>query len=479
LSARSIARLASGVSARTLRARDLVEEALVRLERTEPAVHAFLHVSASARREADAIDAAPRGRPLEGVPIALKDNLCTRDMPTTCASRILEGFVPPFDATVVRRLRDAGAILIGKTNLDEFAMGSSTENSAFGPTRNPWNPALVPGGSSGGSAAAVACGVVPAALGSDTGGSIRLPAAFTATVGYKPTYGLVSRYGLVAYGSSLDQIGPIAATVEDAARVAEVIAGPDPSDSTHAPVRVPPLGEALGGGLGGLRFALPREFFDEGVRPDVRAAVDQAVRAVARAGGTLVEASLPTLRYGVAAYYIVAPSEASSNLARYDGVHYGRRAADPPGLTELYSRSRHEGFGAEVTRRILLGTFALSAGYYDAYYLKALRARRLIQEDFNRVFQSADVILGPTSPTPPFRIGEHADDPLAMYLGDIFTVPTNLAGLPAISIPCGFTADRVPIGLQLHAAAFRDDVLLRAAAGIERELGISPARAPI
>jgi aspartyl-tRNA(Asn)/glutamyl-tRNA(Gln) amidotransferase subunit A len=356
-------------------------------------------------------------------------------------------------------------------------MGSSTENSAFGPTRNPWDLERVPGGSSGGSAAAVAAGFVPAALGSDTGGSVRLPAAFTATVGYKPTYGLVSRYGLVAFGSSLDQIGPIAPTVDDARRVAAAIVGPDPLDSTHAPARVPDLSGG-GAGVRGLRFAVPREFFGAGVDPEVEASVRKAIEAIGRAGGRIVEASLPSLPFGVAAYYLVAPSEASSNLARYTGVHFGRRTERPEDLGALYRRSRREGFGPEVRRRILLGTFALSSGYYDAYYLKALRARRRIAEDFARLFAEADLVVGPTSPTPPFRLGERTEDPLAMYLGDVFTVVTNLAGLPAVSIPCGFTAAGLPIGLQLQGPAFGDDVLLRAAEGIERELGIAPARAP-
>lgn len=474
-----LAEIAAGVNAGRLRARDGVEALLDRIARIDPTIHAYLHVCEGARAEADAVDRSPRGRPLEGVPVAVKDNLCTAGIPTTCGSKMLEGYIPPFDATVVRRLREAGAIILGKTNLDEFAMGSSTENSAFGPTRNPWDPERVAGGSSGGSAAAVAAGLAPAALGSDTGGSIRLPAAFTATVGYKPTYGRVSRYGLVAFGSSLDQVGPIAATVEDALQVAEAIEGPDPADSTSAPPGAARLREGFGEGLRGLRFAVPKEFFGPGIDAEVQASVRAALEAIAREGGRIVEASLPSLPFGVAAYYVVAPSEASSNLARYTGVHYGRRADRPADLPSLYRRSRREGFGEEVRRRILLGTFALSSGYYDAYYLKALRARRKIKEEFDRLFAAADLVVGPTSPTPAFRLGERTGDPLSMYLGDVFTVVTNLAGLPALSLPCGFTKAGLPIGLQLQAPAFRDDVLFRAAGAIERALGLAPARSPL
>lgn len=460
-----------------LRAVEVVEEFLQRIGRADPLVRAFLTVTAeSARDQARRVDekvdrGAPLG-PLAGIPVAVKDNLCTAGIRTTCASRILENFVPPYDATVVRRLREADAVLLGKTNLDEFAMGSSCENSAFFPTRNPWDPERVPGGSSGGSAAAVAAGMAPLALGSDTGGSIRLPAAFTGVVGFKPTYGRVSRYGLVAYGSSLDQVGPMARTVPEAALLAGAIFGRDPLDATSVDHPVPDLVGGLEGGVAGLRLGVPREYFGEGLDPEVREAVERAIERLVARGARRVEVSLPMARYAVAAYYLVAPSEASSNLARYDGVHYGLRASGAGDLVSLFSRSREAGFGAEVKRRILLGTFALSSGYYEAYYLRALKVRRRIREDYDRALAECDVLVGPTSPTTAFRRGERLEDPLTMYLSDIYTVGANLAGLPAVSVPCGRSESGLPIGLQIQGRAFDDVGVLRAARAFERELAL-------
>ncbi len=459
------------VRSRRASAVEVVQEHLRRIDAWEPRLHAFLTVMREeALEQARRVDAKSEKGPLAGVPVALKDNLCTRGVRTTCASRILEKYVPPYDAHVVERLRAADAVVIGKTNLDEFAMGSSTENSAFGPTRNPYDPERVPGGSSGGSAAAVASGEAALALGSDTGGSIRQPAALTGTVGFKPTYGRVSRYGLVAFASSLDQIGPFGRTVADAAQLFEVIQGPDSRDSTSANVPW----ERRARDLGGLRLGVPDEYFGDGLDSEVRAAVESALATAERAGAKRVRVSLPTTRYGIAAYYIVAPSEASSNLARYDGVHYGFRSARSEDVLSLYSRSRQEGFGREVRRRILLGTFALSSGYYDAYYNRALKVRRLIHADFERAFSEADVIVGPTSPTPAFRIGDKTEDPLAMYLCDVYTVAANLAGLPGISIPCGRTNSGLPVGLQIQGRPFDDAGVLATAEAWERELGIAP-----
>jgi aspartyl-tRNA(Asn)/glutamyl-tRNA(Gln) amidotransferase subunit A len=464
------------VASGRLRAADVAEESLRRIAAADPKVRAFLTVTPDvAREQARVVDAkVARGEPpgaLAGVPVALKDNLCTVDARTTCASGMLERFVPPYDATVVRRLREAGALFVGKANLDEFAMGSSCENSAFFPTRNPWDLGCVPGGSSGGSAAAVAAGMAPLALGSDTGGSIRLPASFTGTVGFKPTYGRVSRYGLVAYGSSLDQIGPFARTVREAALLARVIAGPDPLDSTSVDRPVPDFPAELERKAEGLRLGVPREYFGEGLDAEVRSAVEGAVARLVSRGARRVDVSLPMARYAVAAYYIVAPSEASSNLARYDGVHYGFRAAGGEDVAGLASKTRRQGFGAEVTRRVLLGTFALSSGYYEAYYNRALKVRRKIREDFDRAFAECDVIVGPTSPTVAFPLGAKTGDPLAMYLCDVYTVSANLAGLPAASVPCGRSASGLPIGLQVQGRAFDDLGVLQAARAFEREAG--------
>jgi aspartyl-tRNA(Asn)/glutamyl-tRNA(Gln) amidotransferase subunit A len=404
--------------------------------------------------------------PLAGVPVALKDNFATRGIPTTCSSRILEGWCPPYDATVVERLRAAGAVIVGKTNLDEFAMGSSTENSAFGPTRNPHDPSRVPGGSSGGSAAAVAAEFSALAFGSDTGGSIRQPAAFCGVVGVKPTYGRVSRYGLVAFASSLDQIGPFTTTVEDAALSLEVISGHDPMDTTSIPEPVPSYREHLRDGVEGLRVGLIREFFEaEGLSSDVERRVREAAAALEQAGAKVDEASAPSTMYGLSAYYLIAPAEASSNLARYDGVRYGLRV-DAATTGEMNTKSRTAGFGAEVKRRIMLGTYALSAGYYDAYYGKAQRVRTLILRDFDRAYESYDVLLGPTAPSTAFAFGAKAD-PLAMYLNDVFTIPSNLSGHPAMSVPFGTGDDGLPVGVQVLAPPLQEAMMLRVAAALE------------
>ncbi|GIX48617.1 MAG: glutamyl-tRNA(Gln) amidotransferase subunit A [Candidatus Tectimicrobiota bacterium] len=449
----------------------LTEAVLSRLHAVEDRIHAYLTVTAElAQEQAAAADAAfARGEvrsPLQGIPLAIKDNICTRGVRTTCASRMLEHFVPPYDATVVERLRAAGAVLVGKTNLDEFAMGSSTENSAFVATRNPWDLERVPGGSSGGSAAAVAADACIAALGSDTGGSIRLPAAMTGVVGLKPTYGRVSRYGLVAFASSLDQIGPLTKDVHDAALLLQAIAGHDPRDATSAPVPVPDYTQALGRGVQGLTLGVPREYFVAGMDPEVEAAVRAAVAQLEQLGAKCLDVSLPHTPYAVATYYILANAEASSNLARYDGVRYGLRV-EAPDVVEMYRRTRAAGFGAEVKRRIMLGTYVLSAGYYEAYYRKAQQLRTLFRRDFQEAFRRCDVLATPVSPVPAFRLGERLADPLQMYLADIFTIPVNLAGLPAISLPCGFTAQGLPIGLQLIAPPFGEETLLQVAAAYE------------
>jgi aspartyl-tRNA(Asn)/glutamyl-tRNA(Gln) amidotransferase subunit A len=452
-------------------ARDVVEEHLARIDERESELHAFnLVLADEARAQADAIDRRiERGDdpgPLAGVPVALKDNFCTRGVPTTCSSKILEGWRPPYDATVVDRLRAAGAVIVGKTNLDEFAMGSSTENSAFGPTRNPHDPSRVPGGSSGGSAAAVAAGFAPLAFGSDTGGSIRQPAALCGVVGMKPTYGLVSRYGLVAFASSLDQIGPFAMTVADAAVALETIAGHDPCDTTSIPEAVPSVTETLDEGVDGLRIGVISEFLEaDGLAPDVAAKVREAADALERAGAKVDDASVPSTIYGLSAYYLIAPAEASSNLARYDGVRYGLRV-DAPTTADMNAATRTAGFGAEVKRRIMLGTYALSAGYYDAYYGKALRVRTLILRDLDRAYESFDLLLGPTAPATAFPFGAKAD-PLAMYLNDVFTIPSNLAGHPAMSVPFGTGDDGLPVGVQVLAPALAEATMFRAAAALE------------
>jgi aspartyl-tRNA(Asn)/glutamyl-tRNA(Gln) amidotransferase subunit A len=457
-------------------AREVLDAHLARIDQAEPAIHAFnLVLADQARQAADDLDrrvaAGHDVGPLAGVPIALKDNLCTRGVATTCSSRILEGWLPPYDATVVQRLSAAGAIAIGKTNLDEFAMGSSTENSAFGPTCNPHDPSRVPGGSSGGSAAAVAAGFAPVALGSDTGGSIRQPAALCGVVGLKPTYGLVSRWGLIAFASSLDQIGPFATTVADAAAVLDAMAGPDPLDSTSIPVVPPSFSAALERGVAGLRVGVVTELMGDGIAPDVAARVRQAAEALEAAGATVGEAHVPAASYGLSAYYLIAPAEASSNLARYDGVRYGLRV-DAATTGEMMTATRTAGFGAEVKRRIMLGTYALSAGYYDAYYGKALKVRTLIIDDFAAAYEQFDLLLTPTSPSTAFAFGAKSD-PLSMYLNDVCTIPSNLSGDPAISVPFGTGDDGLPVGVQVLAPQLGEVAMLAAAAVLE---GAAPSR---
>ncbi len=440
---------------------------LDRIEALDPKVRAYVTVigEQALARAAAADQRLGAGKPLgdlDGVPLAIKDVICTSGVRTTCSSKILETFVPPYDATVIDRLNAAGAIILGKTNMDEFAMGSSTEHSAFFPTRNPWDLDRVPGGSSGGSAATVAADLAAGALGTDTGGSIRQPAAFCGTVGLKPTYGRVSRYGLVAFASSLDQIGPLAKDVTDAALLLQVLAGHDPLDSTSAEMPVPDYPAALGQGVAGLRLGIPGEYFTEGMDQEVERAVRDAIGLLEKLGAKTGPISLPTTDYALAAYYLIAPAEASSNLARYDGVKYGYRASGGKDVVEMYGQTRALGFGAEVKRRVMLGTYALSAGYHEAYYGKAQRVRTLVRRDFQRAFERVDLIVCPTTPNVAFKLGEK-EDPLSMYLNDLFTIPVNLAGLPGLSLPCGFTLGGLPIGLQLIGKPFDEATLLRAA----------------
>lgn len=445
---------------------------LERIDALDPVLKCYLTIlGEEALREAALFDNGKKGidgSPLAGIPLAVKDVLCTRGIRTTCASRILENFVPPYNGTVVEALRKAGAIFLGKTNMDEFAMGSSSENSAYTVTRNPWNVECVPGGSSSGSAAAVAAGLCAGALGTDTGGSIRQPASFCGVVGLKPTYGRVSRFGLVAFASSLDQIGPITRDVEDAALILQAIAGYDMRDSTSVNLPVPDYRAALHEPMKGLRLGIPKEYFIDGMHPEVESSVRNAVKTCSELGAEVVEVSLPHTEYGVAAYYIIAPAEASSNLARYDGVKYGLRIADTRDLISTYRLSRSKGFGPEVKRRIMLGTYVLSAGYYDAYYRKASQVRTLIRRDFLNAFEDCDALLAPVAPIPAFRIGEKADDPLQMYLSDVFTLPASLAGVPGISVPCGFTSDHLPVGLQILGPHFREETILRVAYQFEQ-----------
>jgi aspartyl-tRNA(Asn)/glutamyl-tRNA(Gln) amidotransferase subunit A len=464
--------IAAAVRAGDRPAADVVDEHLAAIEARESEIHAFnLVLAEEARHAAAAIDrrvaAGEDPGPLAGVPIALKDNICTEGIPTTCSSRILEGWRPPYDATVVQRLAAAGAIVIGKTNLDEFAMGSSTENSAFGPTRNPHDTSRVPGGSSGGSAAAVAAGFAGLGLGSDTGGSIRQPAALCGVVGMKPTYGRVSRYGLVAFASSLDQIGPLSRTVADAASLYQAIAGHDPCDATSIPEPVADVSAGLGEGVAGMRVGVVTELCEaEGIQADVIARVRQAIDALEGAGAKVEEVSVPAVVYGLTAYYLINPAEASSNLARYDGVRYGLRV-DAPTTGEMYDRTRTTGFGAEVERRIMLGTYALSAGYYDAFYGKAQRVRTLIIRDLDAAYERFDVLVGPTAPSTAFPFGAKTADPLTMYLNDVCTIPSNLSGHPAISIPFGTGDDGLPVGVQVMAPALGEAAMFRAAAAVE------------
>ncbi len=444
---------------------DLTRATLDRVQKSDAAIRSYLRVSEAtallAAREADARRARGEKAALLGVPVAVKDIFLTQGVETTCSSRILEGYVPPYDAHAVSRLKAAGAVILGKLNMDEFAMGSSTETSAFQLTRNPWNLDYIPGGSSGGSASAVAARQCAASLGTDTGGSIRQPAALCGVVGMKPTYGRVSRYGVMAFASSLDQVGPLTRTVEDCARVLGVIAGRDPRDSTSSERAVPDYLASIGKRVKGFKLGVPKEYFIPGMDREVKAAVEAVVSVYERMGVSCNPVSLPHTEYAVATYYIIAPAEASSNLARYDGVRYGKRAQDAKTLHEVYEKSRSQGFGREVTRRMMLGTYVLSAGYYDAYYRKAQKVRTLILRDFEAAFEKVDAILTPVSPTPAFKIGEKTDDPLAMYLSDIFTIPTNLAGLPGISVPCGFSSGGLPIGFQLIGKAFDEATLLQ------------------
>ncbi|NSL53027.1 Asp-tRNA(Asn)/Glu-tRNA(Gln) amidotransferase subunit GatA [Calidifontibacillus erzurumensis] len=452
---------------------DLVDESYKRIGEVEDQVKAFITLNEEAAREQAAkLDEELSSRDqfglLFGMPIGVKDNIVTKGLRTTCASKILANYDPIYDATVTQKLHNAEAIIIGKCNMDEFAMGSSNENSGFYPTKNPWNLDYVPGGSSGGSAAAVAAGEVPFALGSDTGGSIRQPAAFCGVVGLKPTYGLVSRFGLVAYASSLDQIGPITRNVEDNAYILQAIAGHDKMDSTSANVDIPDYLSALTGDVKGLKIAVPKEYIGEGVREDVKEAVMNALKVLESQGAVWEEVSLPHSKYAVATYYLLASSEASSNLSRFDGVRYGVRSDNAKNVIDLFKMSRSEGFGDEVKRRIMLGTFALSAGYYDAYYKKAQKVRTLIKNDFEQVFEKYDVIIGPTNPTPAFKIGEKTNDPLTMYVEDILTIPVNLAGVPGISVPCGFSSEGLPIGLQIIGKHFDESTVYRVAHAYEQ-----------
>ena len=466
LHSRTLCGLRDGLARREFSSVELTEALLTRISNVGEPLNAFITVTAeqalARARDADRLLSSGESGPLTGLPIVHKDLFCTRGVLTTCGSHILDNFVSPYDATVVERLAAAGAVMLGKTNMDEFAMGSSNETSYFGPVRNPWNPAMSPGGSSGGSAAAVAARLVPAATGTDTGGSIRQPAALTGTTGIKPTYGRVSRYGMVAFASSLDQAGVITRSAEDAALLLGVMAGFDERDSTSSEAAVPDYMAALGKPLKGLRIGIVRQHFDAGLDPAVATCVRGAVAALQSQGATTVEVDLPNLDLSVPTYYVVAPAEASSNLSRFDGVRFGHRAADPRDLMDLYCRTRGEGFGAEVKRRIMTGTYVLSAGYYDAYYLKAQKVRQLISRDFAKAFEQVDLIAGPTAPTPAFALGDKTDDPIQMYLNDIYTIGANLAGLPGMSIPCGFAAG-LPVGLHLVGHHFAEATLLNCA----------------
>ena len=473
LPALELARLAAR---RELTSVELTEACLTRIGEVEEEIGAFITLdeegALAAAREADRMIAEGRGGPLTGVPIAVKDVLVTAGLKTTCGSRILHNFVPPYDATVVARLRQAGLVILGKTNMDEFAMGSSTEHSAFHPTQNPWDRSRTPGGSSGGSAAALAARQTPLAIGTDTGGSIRQPASHCGVVGLKPTYGRVSRYGLVAFGSSLDQAGPMAREVRDAAALLGVMAGHDPRDSTSMDRPVPDYTAALGREIKGLRIGLPREFFSLGLDPEVERIIRSAVSALENLGCRVVPVDLPLTEHGVATYYIIAPAEASSNLARYDGVKYGLRE-ESEDLSEMYLKTRSAGFGPEVVRRIMLGTYVLSSGYYDAYYKKASQVRTLLIRDFKAAFGKVDLLAGPTAPTPAFRLGQMADDPLQMYLSDVFTLTINLAGLPGLTLPAGLTGEGLPVGLQLIGPHFSEELLLQTGHLLEEEIAFN------
>ncbi len=468
---------------RQLSAVELTKQVLARIDQVEPQIGAFItecrELALSQAANADAMLAKGEGGPLCGIPLSIKDVLCTKGVRTTCGSRILEPFVPPYDATVICRLQEQGAVMVGKASMDEFAMGSANENCAYGTPKNPWNTKHICGGSSGGSAATVASGECIASLGSDTGGSVRQPASHCGVVGMKPTYGRVSRFGLLAFASSLDQIGPLTKDVRDCALMLNSIGGYDPKDSTSVKEAMPDFTAALASDLRGMKIGIPKEYFSEGLDPEVRATVDNGIRLLGLAGAEAVEVSLPHTEYGIAAYYIIAPAEASSNLARYDGVKYGFRNQDASSLLEMYKTSRSQGFGAEVKRRIIIGTYALSSGYYDAYYKKASQVRTKIIEDYQKAFTSCDALVSPVTPSPAWRLGDKADDPLAAYLSDAMTVCTNLAGLPAISLPCGFSAAGLPIGFQIQGPHFQEGTLLKIAYALEQALGISQRRPPL
>lgn len=471
ISSLTISEMRTGLDSKQFSCSELVTASLNKADACS-GLNCFTQLSGdSALKEAEAVDQLlKQGKkaPLLGIPLGIKDVICTKGVRTTAGSKILENFIPPYDATVVRRLKTAGGISIGKLNMDEFAMGSSNETSAYGPVRNPWNPEYVPGGSSGGSAAAVAAGICPISLGTDTGGSIRQPASFCGIVGLKPTYGRVSRYGVIAYASSLDQVGGFARTVSDCALVTQAICGRDPNDATSADREVPDFSATIGQSIKGLRVGLPKEYFVSALAPEVRDSLDKAIKTLEELGAIPVEISLPHTDCAVAVYYILAPAEASSNLARYDGIRYGHRARGNLDLKTLYAKSRSEGFGREVQRRILVGTYVLSSGYYDAYYLKAQKVRALIVKDFHDAFSTqCDVIAAPTAPDTPFKIGEKISDPLQMYLNDIFTIPVNLAGLPGMSVPCGFTSHGLPVGLQLIGKPWDEATLFKTAAAYE------------
>jgi aspartyl-tRNA(Asn)/glutamyl-tRNA(Gln) amidotransferase subunit A len=470
--------IAERIAVHDVSAVEVAQAHLDRIEAYDGALHAFLHVDTEgALAQARRVDAGEVTGPLAGVPLALKDVIVTKGVPTTAGSKILEGWRPPYDATIVSRMRDAGIVILGKTNMDEFAMGSSTEHSAYGPTHNPWDLERTPGGSGGGSSAAVAGHLAPLGIGTDTGGSIRQPAAVTGSVGVKPTYGGVSRYGLIAFSSSLDQAGPCARTVLDAALLHEVIGGHDPMDSTSIDAPVPPLVEAArSGDITGMRIGVVRELGGEGYQPGVTARFTEAVELLSKLGAEVVEISCPHFDYALAAYYLIAPSEASSNLARYDAMRYGLRVGDDGSASaeEVMSITRAAGFGPEVKRRIILGTYALSAGYYDAYYGQAQKVRTLISRDFESAWGSVDVLVSPTTPTTAFKLGERLDDPIAMYAADLCTIPSNLYGGPAVSVPCGLSDDGLPVGLQIMAPVMADDRLYRVAAAIEREVELPP-----
>ncbi|PID72159.1 MAG: Asp-tRNA(Asn)/Glu-tRNA(Gln) amidotransferase GatCAB subunit A [Desulfobulbus propionicus] len=455
---------------------ELTESVFTQIERVEPCVKAYIstnkELALNQAKQADELRSQGKGGPLCGIPIAVKDVLCTEDFPTTCGSKILEHFTPPYDATVITKLREAGAVIVGKLAMDEFAMGSTSENCAFTVPENPWKKGYIAGGSSGGSAVAVAADECFASLGTDTGGSIRQPASLCGVVGLKPTYGRVSRYGLVAFASSLDQVGPMTKDVSDCALMMNVISGYDAHDSTSVDQPVPDFTRALETGLKGVRIGIPAEYFGKGLDPEVEAAVRGGIKMLEQAGAEVMEVTLPHTEYCVAVYYLIAPAEASSNLARFDGVRYSYRDKRADSLIDMYNQSRSHGFGDEVKKRILIGTYALSAGYYDAYFKKASQVRTLIKQDFEKVFEQCDLIVSPVTPVPAWPIGEKADDPLAMYLGDILTVSANLAGIPGMSVPCGFTTSGLPIGMQMQAAYFNEEMLIKAAYNLEQQAGV-------